>query len=286
MNIHWYPGHMAKAKRLLYENIKLVDIIIEVLDARIPISSHNPNIVDIYQNKGRVIVLNKADMADPATTKLWIAWYQKKGLNVIPFSSIQSKGKKELILLLRKSIKSKADRLYENKGVRMTVRAMIIGIPNVGKSTLINQLAGSSRALTGDKPGVTRGKQWIKVDPYLELMDTPGLLWPKLNDAEVARHLAYIGSIKDEILDSHELCTSLLNELKVTFPKGLMERFKLDQLEGTGLEILEAICKKRGWIMNGAIPDLERGAHAILDEFRNQKMGFISLERPTEILDH
>lgn len=286
MNIHWYPGHMAKAKRLLYENIKLVDIIIEVLDARIPISSHNPDIVDIYQNKERVIVLNKADMADPAITKLWIDWYQKKGLNVIPFSSIQSKGKKELILLLRKSIKSKVDRLYENKGVRMTVRAMIIGIPNVGKSTLINQLAGSSRALTGDKPGITRGKQWIKVDPYLELMDTPGLLWPKLDDAVVARHLAYVGSIKDEILDSHELCTSLLNELKATFPKGLMERFKLDQLEETGLEILESICKKRGWIMNGAIPDLERGTHAILDEFRNQKMGFISLEKPIEILDH
>lgn len=286
MNIHWYPGHMAKAKRLLYENIKLVDIIIEVLDARIPISSHNPDIVDIYQNKERIIVLNKADMADPAITKLWIDWYQKKGLNVIPFSSIQSKGKKELILLLRKSIKSKVDRLYENKGVRMTVRAMIIGIPNVGKSTLINQLAGSSRALTGDKPGITRGKQWIKVDPYLELMDTPGLLWPKLDDAVVARHLAYVGSIKDEILDSHELCTSLLNELKATFPKGLMERFKLDQLEETGLEILESICKKRGWIMNGAIPDLERGTHAILDEFRNQKMGFISLEKPIEILDH
>ncbi len=280
MNIQWYPGHMAKAKRMLYDHLRLVDMVIELLDARIPRSSHNPDIEGLLQTKDLIVILNKSDLADSHTLSLWKNWYRERGVDALSFVSTQRHGNKEAMKHIQQIVQRKVDHLRETKGIYKTIRAMVVGIPNVGKSTFINQLAGSNRAKTGNKPGVTKGKQWIKIGPYFEIMDSPGLLWPKFEDVETAKHLAYIGTIKDELMDPIELCISLLLELRQIYPDGVLHRYNLDLFPEDGYRTLEEICRKRGWIMSGGLPDLERGAKTIIDEFRSMKLGRVSLEKP------
>jgi len=271
---------MAKAKRMLYDHIRLVDMVIELLDARIPRSSHNPDIEGLLQNKDLIVILNKSDLADSHTLSLWENWYRERGVDALSFVSTQKHGNKEAMKHIHQIVQRKVDQFREAKGIYKTIRAMVVGIPNVGKSTFINQLAGSNRAKTGNKPGVTKGKQWIKIGPYFELMDSPGLLWPKFEDVETAKHLAYIGTIKDELMDPIELCISLLSELRQINPYGVLHRYHLDRFPEDGYQTLEEICRKRGWIVSGGLPDLERGAKTVIDEFRNMKLGRISLEKP------
>lgn len=280
MNIQWYPGHMAKARRLLVDNLKLVDVVIEMVDARAPISTRNPDFDDIFGNKPRVMVLNKADLADAATTKAWMAYYRGLGWDAISFSANAGKGVKEAISLVERAVKPVVDRM-KAKGVNKTVRAMIVGIPNVGKSTFINRLRGTAVAKASDRPGVTRGKQWIVVNPYLEFLDTPGMLWPKFEDEQVAQRLAFIGSIRNEIMDNEMLTIKLLEFLRTEMPSAIESRLKfVPEEQLTGLEMLELSCRKRGWLLSGARLDTERAAALILDEFRGGKMGRITMEKP------
>ncbi len=286
-NINWYPGHMAKTKRMMEENIKLVDVVVEVVDARIPFSSKNPYLKRLWQRRPRVVVLNKTDLADEAVTKRWKEWYQKQGYGVTSIDALHGKGMKEVAALAVEMCKEKrardAAKGYQNRPIRM----MITGIPNVGKSTLINQVAGrSGAAKTGNKPGVTKGKQWIKVRGDLELLDTPGILWPKFEDLDIAYKIAFIGSIKDEVLDTYTLAAKLLDCLAKRYPKKLVERFKLseEQLGLSGEHLLEEIGKKRGHLRAGGIVDVERTAILVVDEFRSAKIGRLSLEAPEEMI--
>lgn len=285
-NINWYPGHMAKTKRMMEENIKLVDVVVEIVDARIPFSSKNPYLNRLWQRRPRVIVLNKADLADEAVTKRWKEWYQKQGYGVTVIDALHGKGMKEVSALAVEMCQEKrardAAKGYRNRSIRM----MVTGIPNVGKSTLINQLAGrSGAAKTGNKPGVTKGKQWIKVRGDLELLDTPGILWPKIEDREMGYKIAFIGSIKDEILDTYTMAARLLDCLAKRYPKALMERFKLQEehLSLSGEHLLEEIGKKRGHLRSGGMVDVERTAVLVMDEFRGGKIGRLSLETPEEL---
>jgi len=285
-NINWYPGHMAKTKRMMEENIKLVDVVVEIVDARIPFSSKNPYLNRLWQRRPRVIVLNKTDLADEAVTKRWKEWYQKQGFGVTSIDALHGKGMKEVSALAVEMCKEKrardAAKGYQNRPIRM----MITGIPNVGKSTLINQVAGrSGAAKTGNKPGVTKGKQWIKVRGDLELLDTPGILWPKFDDLELAYKIAFIGSIKDEVLDTYTMAAKLLECLAKRYPKKMMERYKLgeEHLQLSGEHLLEEIGKKRGHLRAGGIVDVERTAILVMDEFRSAKIGRVSLETPEEI---
>lgn len=278
MNIQWYPGHMAKARRMLADSLKLVDVVIEMVDARAPASTRNPDFDAIFGTKPRVIVLNKADLADPAATKAWIRYYQSAGWGAISFSANVGKGVKEAISLVERAVRPTVERM-KAKGVNKTVRAMIVGIPNVGKSTFINRLRGTAVAKAGDKPGVTRGKQWIIVNPYLEFLDTPGMLWPKFENKTVALHLAFLGSIRGEIMDTETLAARLLEYLRDTHPAAIETRLKFaPDAESDGFAMMETACRKRGWILSGARPDTERASALILDEFRGGKMGRITLE--------
>jgi ribosome biogenesis GTPase A len=280
LNIQWYPGHMAKARRMLEDSLKLVDVVIEMVDARAPASTRNPDFDALFGAKPRVIVLNKADLADPGATKRWIQYYQSEGWDAISFSANAGKGVKEAISLVERAARPVVERM-KAKGVNKTVRAMIVGIPNVGKSTFINRLRGTAVAKAGDKPGVTRGKQWIIVGPYLEFLDTPGMLWPKFEDKGAAQRLAFLGSIREEIMDSETLAMLLMEHLNETMPGALETRLKFAPEEGmTGAEMLETACRKRGWLLPGARLDTERAASLILDEFRSGKMGRITLEAP------
>lgn len=284
MNIQWYPGHMAKAKRKIAEDLKLVDIVIELLDARIPMSSRNPEVDDIVGNKKRIIVLNKSDLADTAANKKWIEYFNRENTKVILANSISGSGLKDVLAASRLLMKEKLDKLKSKGLLVKTVRALIIGIPNVGKSTFINKLAGKSVAQTGDKPGVTKSKQWIKVSPELELLDTPGILWPKFEDERVGLSLAFTGAIKDEILDVNELAQKLLELLAARFPNRLKERYKLEEIpEGiTPEELLQTIGRKRGCLVSGGVVDMQRAAMLVLDEFRGGKIGNITLELPED----
>ena len=278
MNIQWYPGHMAKARRMLADSLKLVDVVIEMVDARAPASTRNPDFDAIFGTKPRVIVLNKADLADPAATKAWIRYYQSAGWDAISFSANAGKGVTEAISLVERAVRPTVERM-KAKGVNKTVRAMIVGIPNVGKSTFINRLRGTAVAKAGDKPGVTRGKQWIIVNPYLEFLDTPGMLWPKFENKTVALHLAFLGSIRGEIMDTETLAARLLEYLRDTHPAAIETRLKFaPDAESDGFAMMETACRKRGWILSGARPDTERASALILDEFRGGKMGRITLE--------
>lgn len=284
MNIQWYPGHMAKAKRKIAEDLKLVDIVIELLDARIPISSRNPEVDDIVGNKKRIIVLNKSDLADPAANRKWVNYFNKENTKVILANSVSGTGLKEVLTASRLLMKEKLDKLKSKGLLIKTTRALIIGIPNVGKSTFINKLAGRSVAQTGDRPGVTKAKQWIKVSSEFELLDTPGILWPRFEDERVGMCLAFTGAIKDEILDVSELAQELLKVLAGKFRENLKERYKLDEipLDMTPEELLEAIGRKRGCIKAFGEVDVERTSVMLLDEFRGGKIGAISLESPEE----
>lgn len=282
LDIQWYPGHMAKARRMLAESVKLVDVVIEMVDARAPASTRNPDFDDLFGTKPRVVVLNKADLADPEATRAWIRAYRARGWDAISFSANAGKGVKEAVSLVERAAKPVVERM-KAKGVNKTVRAMIVGIPNVGKSTFINRLRGSAAAKAGNRPGVTRGKQWIVVGPYLEFLDTPGMLWPKFEDREAARRLAFLGSIRGEIMDNERLSAELLEFLRDRAPEGAKARLKIDMdAEKSGEQLLEEACRRRGWLLPGARPDTERASALILDEFRSGKMGRLTLEAPVQ----
>jgi ribosome biogenesis GTPase A len=283
MNIQWFPGHMAKTRRILAENLKLVDVVIELLDARIPRSSKNPEIDQIVKDKPRIAVLNKADLADEAVSKEWSKWYSSKGYSSIFIDSIKGKGINELKSKLRSMMKDKLERDKQKGRIFRPIRTMVVGIPNVGKSSFINKIAGKASAITGDKPGVTRSKQWIRINEEILLLDTPGILWPKFEDPEVGLNLAFTGAIKDDIIDTIEISAVLLERLSSTYPKNISERFKLGELENrTGEELLTAVGKNRGCIISGGEINYDRVATIVLDEFRGGKVGRISLEKPED----
>ena len=282
MDIQWFPGHMAKTKRLISENLKLVDCVIELADARLPRSSRNPEMDRMASGKPRLLLLNKADLADESANREWVAAYKEQGLPAILVSSLSGKGYDRIVPMVKELLKEKIARDKERGLVNRPIKLMIVGIPNVGKSSFINRFAKKgSLTKTGDRPGVTKGKQWIRLSSGFELLDTPGILWPKFDDQEIARRLAFTGAIKDEILDTVELSWRLLEFLAQEYPKDLAARYKLQDFAGeTGDAILEKICRRRGFIVSGGELDLDRGAAVLLDEFRSAKIGRITLERP------
>ncbi len=277
MQINWYPGHMAKAKRLLQEQVTRVDAVIELCDARLPFSSRNPVLNQMLRNKARVLLLNKADLADPAKTKQWMSFFRQRGTECAAVSA--DKNAREVLKAIERLTKDKVERSAA-RGMRRTVRVMVVGVPNVGKSTLINRLHGGSVAKVGDRPGVTRANQWIRVGEYLELLDTPGMLWPRLDDPVAAKHLAYISAIRDEVVDTFALSCGLLEELIEISPDTLAQRYHISDLSLRGQALMEAVCRGRGFLMRGGEADLERGCAVVLDEFRDGKLGRVTLETP------
>lgn len=284
--IQWYPGHMAKTRRLIEENLKLIDIVVEILDARVPFSGRNPSFNSILKNKPRLIVLNKYDLADTERCRIWIEWYENKGIPVLPISCTTGAGISKIPQAIRSILKEKIQREQE-KGLNRSIKIMMVGIPNVGKSTLINRLAGKASAKTGDRPGVTTGKQWIRLKDGIELLDTPGILPPKFENQQIAKNLAYTGAIKDEIMNIELLSYSLLEYLRDNYPQELCTRYKLtaDITELPGYELLEMIGKKRGFVISGGEIDTERAANMVIDELRSCKIGKITLEIPEDILE-
>lgn len=278
--LQWYPGHMAKTRRLIEENLKYIDVVVEILDARIPYSGRNPNFDDIIKNKPRLLVMNKADLADNNLTDAWINAYKEQGLKVIPISCATGAGINKVTNEARTLIQEKINREKE-KGRNRTLKIMMVGIPNVGKSSLINRLIGKASTKTGDRPGVTRGKQWLRLKGDIELLDTPGILPPKFEDQALAKRLAYTGAIKDEIMNTELLSYSLCEFLRDNYSDLLCARYKLDTVDGLeGYEILEKIGRKRGFVISGGEIDMERAANMILDELRAAKIGNITLEKP------
>lgn len=279
MNIQWYPGHMAKAKRQLNESLKLVDVVVELVDARAPLSTRNPDFEKLFGQKRRLLVLNKADAADPKMTQAFIDSFKAQGEEAMAFSFTSAKSVKVAVSKVSDAARDLVER-YKARGMNKVVRAMVVGIPNVGKSTFINRLRGGSPARASDRPGVTRGTQWIVVNNYLEFLDTPGMLWPKLEDPQAAIKLAFLGSVRDQIMDGEELSMHLLDYLKEHYPGQTAQRFKLKDLDVSGYELLEAACLGRGWLMSGGRPDTDRGSAIILDEFRGGKLGPVTLDVP------
>ncbi len=280
-DIQWFPGHMAKTRRMIAKSLPLVDAVAELLDARLPQSSRNPEFNRMTGRKPRLVILNKADMADPDITGRWMQYYKNKGYAVITADSKNGKGVKQFAPALRELLKDQLQR-YADKGMKgRPIRVMILGIPNVGKSSLINRLAGGKRAKAEDRAGVTRTQQWIKTFDGVELLDTPGVLWPKLDDQEVAVRLAMTGAIRDDILDKEALAARLLTLLHQEYPQAIAERYKIaPEQEGEGFELLELMAKNRGMLLSGGVPNTERAAITLLDEFRGTKLGRISLEKP------
>lgn len=280
MAINWFPGHMVKTKREIQNNLKLVDAVIEIRDARIPKSSKNPDIDTLCAGKPRVILLNKSDLTDPKVTKAWKESLTNDETIVLEVNALKGEGLNAIKPALLKLLKEKHDRLKAKGLAKITTRAMVVGIPNVGKSTFINKMAKNNIAKTGDRPGVTKNKQWIKTKLGIELMDTPGVLWPKFEDEIVGLNLAFTGAIKDEIMDTEELALKLVERLQETNPEELVTRYKLTELHENPLDNLDTIARKRGAIMAGNQIDYNRIAGIILDEFRGGKIGKISLEKP------
>ncbi len=278
MDIQWYPGHMTKARRKLAPKLKMIDMVIEVLDARAPLSSLNPDFDDMFASKIRLFILNKSDLANPKVTKKWIEYFKSKGIWAIEFSAVKadSEGLKKKIRDASLSVLKK----YEAKGAKKTLRLLVAGIPNVGKSAILNRLCGQRKMKEGNKPGVTKALQWAKIDDYLEILDMPGLLWPKFKDEQTGAVVALIGSIKLDILDEESLAYYLLKYLKMSEPQCLLDRYKLDELNEDAFEILNDICKSRGFLLRGGVYDTDRGAKTLLDDFKNGKMGRISIEIP------
>lgn len=274
-NINWYPGHMKKTRELIQENLKLVDLVIEVVDARIPMSSRNPIIDELISNKPRFVVLNKSDLADEKATKNWAERFSEEYGNTAILDSMHGKGVPELF----KKLSAYEDSLNQERARVKRLRVMIVGVPNVGKSSLINRLTGKKSTKTGDKPGVTKGKQWLTMENGMQLLDTPGILWPKFEDPNVGINLAYCGSIKDEILDQETLALELIGYLGREYPDLLMARYKLDEISEEPLANMEAIAAKRGFIMAGKRIDYTRTARTVLDEFRGGIIGRITLEK-------
>lgn len=281
MNYQWYPGHMMKAKRMMQENIKLIDLVIELVDARIPMSSRNPDIDELGKNKARIILLNKADLADPKYNKLWKEYFTQKGLHVLEINSKTGAGIKGIQGLVQEACKEKIERDRRRGILNRPVRAMVVGIPNVGKSTFINAFAGKACAKTGNKPGVTKGKQWIRLNKSLELLDTPGILWPRFEHQAVGEKLALIGSINDEILHTDELALSVIKYVQKEYPGLLDERYGIEITEDE-YSALREICKSRHCFLKGEEPDILRASGIVMDDFRSGKTGRITLEHPEE----
>lgn len=290
MNYQWYPGHMTKAIRMMQENIKLIDIIVELTDARIPAAGRNPDIDDLGKNKYRLIVLNKADLADPAVTKKWHDYYKSQGMFVMEMNSKTGNEAGKVKELIQSACAEKIERDKKRGIVGRPIRAMVAGIPNVGKSTFINKLAGKASAKTGNKPGVTKGKQWIALGKNMQLLDTPGILWPKFEDEVVGLHLALIGSMNDENLETTELACELIKLLKELYPNAIYEKYNIDSEQIEKLmedpystaesAVLSAIAINRKCFKQGAAPDMDRAAALLIDDFRNGRLGRLSLERP------
>lgn len=274
-NINWYPGHMKKTREMIQSNLKLVDIIIEILDARIPNSSKNPIINEITANKKRIILLNKADLADKRETSEWIRLFEKEGYKAIEIDALNGRGIDKLYKILNEF---QAERDEEKRNSR-PLRIMILGVPNVGKSSLINRLSGRKSTKTGNKPGITKGKQWISLENGMQLLDTPGILWPKFEEPEVGLNLAFAGSIKDEILEIQDIGLELIGFLADNYPEEFMNRYKLSELSDDKLTNMEALALKRGFILPGKRIDYERTARTVIDEFRAGKIGKITLEK-------
>lgn len=275
-NINWYPGHMKKTRELIAENLKQVDLVIEVIDARIPSSSRNPIIDELVKTKKRIIILNKSDLSDENANNLWSEHFREQGSMVLSMNCMTGGGVNRLYKLLSKLQDEKNEGQIRKKPLRM----MIVGVPNVGKSSLINRMTGKKSTKTGDRPGVTKGKQWLTLENGMQLLDTPGILWPKFEDPEVGLNLAFCGSIKDEILDVPTLALELIKVLAKDYPELLAERYKLDEIDEDALTNMENIAKKRGFILPGKRIDYERCGRTVLDEFRGGKIGNITLEKP------
>ncbi len=281
MNIQWFPGHMTKAQRMIEENMKLVDAVCEIIDARIPYSSRNPDIDKLSGTKPRLVILNRVDQADPKITELWREYFRSKGLQVLETDCKSGKGVNGFSSAIRSVLREKIESNALKGQASRPIRAMILGIPNVGKSSFINKVAKRKAAKASDKPGVTRGKQWITIDAGLELLDTPGILWPRFDSQEVGECLAYTGAIRDEIIDRETLCANLMLKLRELYPESIESRYKfVPSQEATGFELLEEAAKKRGFLLSKGEYDLERMSAILLDEFRDGRLGRISLERP------
>ena len=283
MNYQWYPGHMTKARRMMQEDIKLIDLVIELVDARVPLSSRNPDIDELGKNKSRLILLNKADLADKSANKKWTEFFQQKGYYVQEVDSRSGAGMKAISAIIQEACKEKIERDRKRGIKNRPVRAMVVGIPNVGKSTFINTYAGKACAKTGNKPGVTKGKQWIRLNKNVELLDTPGILWPKFEDQAVGMRLAMIGSINDEILNIDELALELIQYLRNAYPRTLEKRYQCEEAaEKEALQILEEVAKLRGCLIKGGELDYGKASRLLMDDFRSGKLGRITLEMPEE----
>ena len=278
-NIQWFPGHMAKTKRKIKEILPLIDAVAEVVDARIPVSSRNPDLNDIIENKPHIILLNKRDMADSRATKAWIDFYAQNGVKAIAIDCKSGKGINQFKDTVKTALAHKLEAYREKGMVGKPLRVMVVGIPNVGKSSFINKIAGKTRAKAENRPGVTRGNQWFTIDKQLELLDTPGVLWPKFEDVTVGEHLAFTGAVKDNILDTELLAIRLIEILGKNYPELLKNRFGELDFELEPYDLLCQIGKKRGMVIRGGETDTERAANMLLEEYRNQKIGNISLER-------
>jgi len=284
MNIQWYPGHMTKTRRQMEEDVKFVDMVAEVVDARIPISSRNPDIDSMVGDRSRMIIFNRSDQADPAQTAKWLAWYAERGYAVLETDAKSGKGVNRFSAVVKAALKDKIAAWQAKGQVGRPVRIMVVGVPNVGKSTFINKVAKRKSAKAGDRPGVTRGKQWVNVDSGLDLLDTPGILWPKFEDEKIGMHLAFTGAVKDEVMDSEALACGLMELLRDRYPNALTERYKIaaDPVL-QGWELLEQAARKRGMLISGGEVDTERMSKVLLDEFRGGKLGRFTLERPEDL---
>ena len=280
MAVNWFTGHIKKTQREIKENLKLVDAVIEIRDARIPRSSANPDIDKLLQNKPRIILLNKKDLTEKKATNEWIKYLTKDNVKVLEVNCLQGEGLKNIKPVLMELLKEKHDILKAKGMAKIVTRVMVVGIPNCGKSTLINKLAKNNIAKTGDRPGVTKSKQWIKTSLDIELLDTPGVLWPKFEDEEIALNLAFTGAIKDEVMDTEELAYRLVQRLQEYYPENLKERYKIEEIFEDPLDTLNAIARKRGCLIRGGEIDYNRISVILLDEFRGGKIGKITLERP------
>ena len=281
MNIQWYPGHMTKTRRMMEENLKLVDAVCEILDARIPISSRNPDMDSICGNKPRLVILNRIDLADPVMVRKWSEYFKSKGMAVVATDCKSKKGISGFVPAIRELLSEKLRRYAEKGQVGRPLKIMVVGIPNVGKSTFINQIAGRKGAKAENRPGVTRGKQWVNVDQGLLLLDTPGILWPKFEDPEVGIRLAYTGAVKDDVIDLETLACHLIRMLWTRYPDSVRERYKIDLPEDAeGWELLEAAGRKRGFLVSGGEVNTERMARVLLEEYRSCKLGRFTLETP------
>lgn len=283
MQYQWYPGHMTKAKRQMQEDIKLVDLVIELVDARIPVSSHNPDIDELGKNKSRLVLLNKADLADEAKNQAWCEYYKERGIFAVRLDSRNRAGMKEVQNVIQEACKEKLERNRRRGILNRPVRAMVAGIPNVGKSTFINSFAGKACTKTGNKPGVTKGKQWIRLNKNVELLDTPGILWPKFEDQTIGLHLAYIGSIKDELLNRDEVAFALMDELTKKYPGTLAGRYDLEETAETAA-MMGQLARNRNCLKKGGELDYGKAAVLLLEEFRSGKLGRITIEGPEKTL--